>query len=74
MCQKDEQGNRTDVEQRLFSHALQSLDVIYAHRGAVSFLSTKLPDGFEPGVTLGVETAIEPAAPCIPCRTARMPC
>ena len=52
MCQKDEQGNRTDVEQRLFSHALPSQDEIYAHRGAVSFLSTALPDGFEAGVTL----------------------
>ena len=31
MCQKDEHGQRTDVEQALFQRALGSLDVIYAH-------------------------------------------
>lgn len=46
MCQLGTAGApRTTTEQALFQHALFSLDVIYAHRGAVSLLSTKLPDG-----------------------------
>lgn len=53
MCQKDAAvGARTEVEDRLFKHALSSLDVLFAHRGAVSFLSTALPEGFERGVNL----------------------
>jgi hypothetical protein len=56
MCQKDQKNaavpGRTEVEERLFKHALSSLDILFAHRGAVSFLSTALPEGFERGVTL----------------------
>ena len=47
MCQKDSAGQRTSIEAALFSHALDSLDVIYSHRGVVSFLTTRLPDGCE---------------------------
>lgn len=63
MCQKDEDGNRTELEQRLFNHAIGNLDVIYAHRGAVSFLSTVLPDGIVPGKTIvpGLEHLSPPA-------------
>ena len=67
MCQKDEAtGERTEVEDSLFRHALQNLDVVYAHRGAVSFLSTALPDGFEAGVTLvpGPEQTMVPVRGC----------
>ena len=45
MCQKDDRGQRTEVETRLFKHALGSLDVIYAHSRTASFLSTRFPDG-----------------------------
>ena len=45
MCQKDDNGQRTEVETRLFQHALGSLDVIYAHSRTASFLSTRFPDG-----------------------------
>ena len=45
MCQKDDDGRRTEVETRLFRHSLDSLDVIYAHRLTASFLSTRFPDG-----------------------------
>ena len=45
MCQKDEKGQRTDVENGLFRHALGSLDLIYAHSRTASFLSTRFPDG-----------------------------
>ena len=45
MCQKDDSGQRTEVETRLFRHALDSLDVIYAHSRTASFLSTRFPDG-----------------------------
>ena len=45
MCQKDDSGQRTGVETRLFQHALGSLDVIYAHSRTASFLSTRFPDG-----------------------------
>lgn len=38
-------GTRSPVEERLFKHALSSLDVIYAHVGMVSFLTTQLPRG-----------------------------
>ena len=44
MCQK-ENDVRTPIEDALFRHALGSLDVIYAHRGLASFLSTRLPEG-----------------------------
>ena len=45
MCQKDDSDRRTEVETRLFQHALGSLDVIYAHSRTASFLSTRFPDG-----------------------------
>ena len=45
MCQKDDDGRRTEVETRLFKHSLDSLDVIYAHSRTASFLSTRFPDG-----------------------------
>ena len=45
MCQKDDNSQRTEVETRLFQHALGSLDVIYAHSRTASFLSTRFPDG-----------------------------
>ena len=47
MCQKDEHGQRTDVEQALFKCALGSLDVIYAHKAMATLLSTRLPEGIE---------------------------
>ena len=36
---------RTPTEEGLFKHALHNLDVVYAHRGTVSMLTTRLPDG-----------------------------
>ena len=49
MCQKDESKadgeQRTATEEKLFRHALGSLDVVYAHSKTFSFLSTRLPDG-----------------------------
>jgi len=42
-----EGGERTDVEDALFRHALESLDVIYAHRALALFLSTRLPAGVD---------------------------
>ena len=47
MCQKDERDQRTDVEQSLFKRALDSLDVIYAHKAMATLLSTRLPEGIE---------------------------
>ena len=38
---------RTPSETALFRHALQSLDVAYAHRGLASLLSTRLPEGVD---------------------------
>lgn len=46
MCQKDaKSGLRTLEETRLFKCALSSLDVLYAHQGGTTFLSTRLPSG-----------------------------
>ena len=46
MCQKDgKAATRTSTEQALFGHALHNLDLIYAHKGSVTFLSTRLPEG-----------------------------
>lgn len=36
---------RTATEQALFERALGSLDAVYAHRGAATFLTTALPSG-----------------------------
>ena len=47
MCQKDKNDQRTEVEDGLFRHALGSLDVVYAHKGLMSLLSTREPDGVE---------------------------
>ncbi len=44
MCQK-ENDQRTEVEDGLFRHALGSLDVVYAHKGLMSLLSTRVPRG-----------------------------
>ena len=46
MCQK-ENDQRTEVEDGLFRHALGSLDVVYAHKGLMSLLSTRVPEGVE---------------------------
>ena len=46
MCQK-ENDRRTEVEDGLFRHALGSLDVVYAHKGLMSLLSTRVPEGVE---------------------------
>ena len=46
MMQHGEAG-RSPVEDALFRKALGSLDVVYAHRGAVTFLTTSLPEGVE---------------------------
>ena len=45
MCQKENGGARTATEEALFRHALQSLDVVYAHKGLFTLLSTRAPDG-----------------------------
>ena len=53
LCQKQdhngehdsESGQRSDVELGLFKHALDNLDVMYAHKGTSSLLSTRIPDG-----------------------------
>ena len=47
MCQKNERDKRTKVEQALFKCALDSLDVIYAHKAMATLLSTRLPEGIE---------------------------
>ena len=52
MCQK-EGGERNKVEEALFRHSLQSLDVIYAHEGLGTLLSTRLPEGVD--VALGYD-------------------
>ena len=44
MCQK-ENDRRTEVEDGLFRHSLGSLDVVYAHKGLMSLLSTRVPEG-----------------------------
>ena len=36
---------RTETEDKLFRHALGSLDVVYAHSKTFSFLSTRFPKG-----------------------------
>ena len=46
MCQK-ENDRRTEVEDGLFRHSLGSLDVVYAHKGLMSLLSTRVPEGVE---------------------------
>ena len=46
MCQK-ENDQRTPVEDGLFRHSLGSLDVVYAHKGLMSLLSTRVPEGVE---------------------------
>ena len=46
MCQK-ENDCRTEVEDGLFRHSLSSLDVVYAHKGLMSLLSTRVPEGVE---------------------------
>ena len=46
MCQKED-GRRTPVEDALFRHALNSLDVIYAHKSMATLLSTRVPTGVE---------------------------
>ena len=55
MCQK-ENDQRTEVEDGLFRHALGSLDVVYAHKGLMSLLSTRVPEGVE------VDRSYEPTA------------
>lgn len=54
MCQKESkevgaEPARSQVEDNLFRFALKSLDVIYAHTGLASMLSTRLP----PGMSIG---------------------
>ena len=46
MCQKED-DRRTPVEDALFRHALNSLDVIYAHKEMATLLSTRVPTGVE---------------------------
>ena len=41
---------RTPVETKLFKHALDQLDVIYAHKRMASFLSTRAPSGSGCGI------------------------
>ena len=38
---------RSPVETNTFRHALNSLDVIYAHKAMASLLSTRLPSGVQ---------------------------
>eukprot|EP00966_Prymnesium_polylepis_P053644 1240196-Prymnesium_polylepis.1 len=63
MCQKDADGQRTDVELALFKRALDSLDVVYAHAGVVSFLTTELPEGcaFDAAAAEAAEGAFDAA-------------
>ena len=46
MHQKED-DKRSSVEDACFRHALNSLDIIYAHKHMVTLLSTRLPDGVE---------------------------
>ena len=80
MCQKDEHGQRTDVEQALFKCALGSLDVIYAHKAMATLLSTRLPEGIE--LDRGYEqrgwsvplSPVQYASPCPALSRARSTC
>ena len=46
MHQKED-DKRSSVEDACFRHALNSLDIIYAHKATATLLSTRLPDGVE---------------------------
>ena len=46
MHQKED-GARTDAEDMCFRHALQNLNIIYAHKAMAVLLSTRLPEGVE---------------------------
>ena len=49
IVQKGAGGERTEEEARLFQRALHNLDVVYAHKGAVSFSRRSCPRGMRTG-------------------------